>query len=191
MTGPWIAVVVVLWAVVTLVVAVQVGLLVRILPILERVERLRLVEQGPQRGTALPRFHGLTPEGEVLSSSQLLGRSMILLFVSGRCTPCRRLLDDLREHWGTDLESGLLVITDAEAVDELDLPKQAAVLMQHNQAVSQLLRIAATPAAIAVDDRGIVIATATPNTFRQLQEMDEELTGRRPAGRAADRISVN
>jgi hypothetical protein len=119
MTAPWIALQVALSVLVLVIAVVLLGLLRRILPVLEAAGHAasHRHEQagGLAPGTRLPNFEVVTREGEVVHAADLRGRAAVVLLVSAGCHPCDALIAELTASGGDGLAVPLLVIDDADA----------------------------------------------------------------------------
>ena len=181
MSGPWIAVVVALWVVVVMQAVLQIGLLRRVLPMVERgahrgVGPPRLT--GPPVGAALPDFEVTPPDGSVGTDAWKRDQPAIYLLVSGGCSPCESLGDEIRHAPADSLGVTLYLIVDHDDRRRWgQMPDGVTVLGQRGRAAANALEADATPHAIAVDANGVVVANTTPNTLQDLRELAGLATG--------------
>jgi hypothetical protein len=180
-TGPWIAAFVVLWLLVLALAFLHLGVLRRILPVLEAAERhghgARFGLGGLPAGTPLPDFEVETEAGDPVHTRDLRNRQAVWLLASPGCEPCEALAAELREAGEPALGVPLLAISDVSETElTLGLPPGVTTLYQRQGAAADALRTDATPHALAVDARGVVVATTTPNTLDDLRALARRLT---------------
>jgi hypothetical protein len=182
MSGAWIIAFVALALLQVITLAVVIGVLRQVLPVLPTAEPadhrptdgdgLTATPQvGPAAGTPLPTLTAWTDDGREVTAADLSNGSAVLLFVSDDCGPCRKLLAGLRD---ADLRLGdsqLHPVVD-EDDDAADLPSGLGVtiLRERRGAVAAALGIDALPSAISLRD-GVVLdgrVVASPNHLQQL-----------------------
>lgn len=184
MTAPWIVTVTALWALLLLVVVVQIGVLRKVMPLLESIDEERdqrwapgsALDQGPPLGSPLPDFAGTTMDGTAVTAGHLRGRDVILLLLSGGCPPCEALVAELQREGTRMLEAGLVIVADLGDGPRLTVPEDVDVVLQKDQQVSKVLLVSATPFALAIDASGVIRGTGFPNTMKQLQSLANGLT---------------
>ena len=191
MTGPWIAAFMVLWLLVLALAFLQLGLLRRILPVLEAAERHghggRFGLGGLAPGTPLPDFEVETEAGDPVHTRDLRDRQAVWLLASPGCAPCEVLAAELREAGGAALGVPLVAVSDAsDSGQTLGLPPEVTTLYQRAGVAGEAFRTDATPHALAVDAQGVVVATSTPNTLADLRALARRLMelGDLPGGAA-------
>jgi hypothetical protein len=180
-TGPWIAAFVALWLLVLVLAFLLLGVLRRILPVLEEAERHGhggpLGLGGLPAGTPLPDFEVETEAGDPLRAGDLRNRQAVWLLASAGCAPCEALAAELRQAGEPALDVPLVAVSDAsEPGRTLGFPAWVTRLYQRGGAAADALRTDATPHAVAVDGHGVVVATITPNTLDDLRALARRLT---------------
>jgi thiol-disulfide isomerase/thioredoxin len=136
-----------------------------------------LPEYGPGGlpiGAQIPPFEATTADGAPFTEADLRGRTSLVLFLSSGCSPCRTLADDLNgntDALGPDL---LVVLNDPSELLELGLADEIPILYQPDSVVSRAFDTTATPHAFVVDHQGVVTASGTPNSLRQLRQLVHE-----------------
>lgn len=180
MTGPWIAAIISLWLLVLLIGLGVIGLVRRMIGVLERVEEL--VSQQPPGApplTEIPPFEVVDEAGRRVSSVDLIGGVTIVLFMESRCKPCRALATSLRESGGT--VDGLPILVVADEVDlgrRIGLPPEMPIFRQEGRSVAKLFMSTATPHAFVVDDAGVVLDRAVPRSAADLTMLADRQRGR-------------
>lgn len=178
MSAGWIALFVALWLVVLLLVVLMLGL-VRKVAALEAAQvpgdRKSSQVGGPPVGTPAP---PVAAHQAVLTSTPDIGHGRVVLFLSSSCGACRRLAGELRtedraaaasDRPARDFE--LVVVTDPNGRDiytDLDVD---AVVVQIGGEMTRAWSVPGTPFAVAVDDNGMVRASAFASTRAKLHEL--------------------
>ena len=195
MTAPWIAAFILLWAVVLLLLFLQLGQLRRTAEVLEQSElRLRGTGLSPASmglppGSGVPSFEVPDAGGVAFAPRSQLGRRSIYLFLEGGCEPCRALVSDVNRYGGWDVpDIDLIAVIEGEEADVAD-PSGTSRVLPNALVVAEAFRTSATPHAFAVDERGIVVEKSIPNTLDELRALAEVLTAHAPsaAGGASGR----
>lgn len=180
MSTAWIAAFVALSIAVVLLAFVVIGTLRRVLHALELVEehlrRGALNIGGLAPGSAVPEFHAWSEEGHQFTSQDLGDQTVVLLFLSSACPPCRSIAAQLRSRRDDVAAELVYVLGDPEERVELDVPQHARVVYQDAGAVSAAFQISGTPHAFVITD-GYVTAGGAPNTVADLQDMMERSEG--------------
>jgi len=115
MTGLEAGLLTLLAAVSSITLFLQLGLIKRVLPALERAERLLAADplspdSGLQIGATVPEFTVLDRLGDSISLSRLTqGGSLVVLFVADDCPSCVHLMDELVDQ-GWHASMPLLVL---------------------------------------------------------------------------------
>jgi hypothetical protein len=168
--------VVTLWMLVVVIAAVVVGILRRVIPLLERVGDSsslpsRLAPLGLPVGSRLPAFHARTLDDERFTADDLLGSNAIVLFLDSNCPACRMLEVDMHRSGMAELSTRLFIVV-RDASEALRLTGlEATILLQRDNAVTRAFASNATPHAFAISAEGLVVATETPNTVAGLQRL--------------------
>ena len=119
---------------------------------------------GLSPGTPVPDFSGRTGDGRMLRSADLSRDGAVLLFLSGRCPACQRLLADVDQHASSSVRCLVLAETDRGAAQppfaSLD---SAAVVISGSDAIARSLGIRARPAAVMLK-HGTILGTLFPTS---------------------------
>lgn len=175
-------------------VALHLGLLRRISPILERAEATIASREDPAAGFGLrvgqqvPPFVVLDHGGRIVVSADLLEGPTLVLFLSRHCEPCQDLAQELATtSWKAQLR--LVVIqADPEGIG-LDVGGQVVSYLQtEDLAASQAFGADATPLAFLVDEIGTVRGRVIPGHVEDIaalvrQPVLAEFTPEPPAAR--------
>lgn len=162
MSAPWITVLLALWVVVVILAVIQVGVLRKVLPVLDHAAAAPAMPFVPSEGMLLPAFEASLADGSAITAAQMNGQPFILLFVSEACAPCRRLLLRLEDYiWSAEGAAVYLVMADGARVD-MPIPACVTPLLEHGGNVSRAFSVTATPLAVAVDRRGVVAQSLVP-----------------------------
>jgi hypothetical protein len=161
----------VLWAIVLFEGLVILGLIRTLRELQVAVEGGRLPQRLPV-GAYAPHFAGTNLRtGAEIDSSELIGREVVILFLSDGCAFCRRLADGTRQ---VPVEPGQTRIAvcysgprEASAFVEL-LASDIAVLADSDGAVLSSFSISGTPAAVVVDETGRVSGSGGPRHSGEL-----------------------
>ena len=194
MSGWWLASYLVLWGVtastliVLLVVLRQLGLIYAGVHGAGGGHMLRLAE-GPEIGSSIAPLDEIDEmTGEPFHFPQRGSRPNFLLFVSKDCSICEEALRDIasfaRAH---DVE--VLVVTDGE--DEsgddhrrlVDMP----VRFVRDADYLRAMGIQATPHAVVVDEKGVVLEKTIVNKLEHLEELFERTSAQASLARRASR----
>lgn len=192
MTGPWIALVVALTALVLVLGVVVLGLMRRVVPLLEAGEhrhRTTPALTGLAVGETVRPFQATRGDGVVIGSDRLLAKPRVFLFMSASCEPCRLLAADLRDR--SEAAQGLRLVTvlqDEAESRALELPPGLEVLYQPDREVSEAFRNSGFPHAFAVDPGGVVVAAGGVRRVEDLKRLDDVLV--KGGDAALHRISV-
>jgi thiol-disulfide isomerase/thioredoxin len=161
-------------AVVTLALLVL-GSMRRIAFVLERAEsRLSagtsVSPGGLAPGAPVPAAAAQRADGSPFDTGELAGRRTIVLFLSSSCTPCEALARELERGEELDAIAAELVVVvpDAEAAETLGL-ERVPVVFQPDHALARAFETTTTPHGFLVDASKTVVASATPNTLRDLR----------------------
>ena len=182
------------WAIAIVVIAVAVlgltvlmlGVLKQVTPLLESVNahleevsarldaaparQSRLSLPGFSTGDPLPAFTARNSQGKV-TNTDLLGKPVILVFLSAGCGPCQLIGRQLGTEGVGDLADLLLIIAAEGEPAALGLPPDLPTLIEDNNEVKAALTLMGTPFAIAVDADGIVLGMFPPNSRADLDQL--------------------
>jgi thiol-disulfide isomerase/thioredoxin len=175
MSGPWIAAFVCLTVLVMLLALMVLGVMRRMVGVLERAERMLANElDGISLLSAVPTFEVIDRAGQIVSSQQILKETSLLLFLESGCAPCRAIASDLAESNGLIGSLPLIVVAGEEGLDDdFKLSPKIAVVRQRNREVARLFKSVATPHAFVVDEDGVVLDRVIPGARRDLERMAE------------------
>ena len=171
MSIPLVPAFVLLWVVVLFEGLVILGLLRTLRELQVAVESGRIPQRLPV-GAQAPRFAGTDVRtGAEVDSSRLIGRELVILFLSDGCLFCRRLADGTRQ---VPAEPGQIRIAvcqggarEADAFAGL-LASDIAVLADPDGTVLSSFSISGTPAAVVVDETGRVSGSGGPRHSGEL-----------------------
>lgn len=185
MSGPWIAVVLLLAGITLIQTTVMVGLIRRASSVLERTEEVlsrRSTVLGPAvglpRGTSLPDFQAFTVNGATVRAADLSGKSNLFLILSESCEPCRALAASLaKPQERLDLGVRLIVVVDrfGEYLQGLHSLADVVLLRQENREVSRAFDSDVSPHAILVDSHGTILDNAIPGSNADLRELASQV----------------
>lgn len=185
MTTPWIMAFIAESVVLLLVALTQLGLLRRIVPILEeRAGSPPAEARGPgglEPGNVVPPFTASDLDGRAVTLDDVRARRDVLLFSRATCGPCRHLIEALAVEPGRDLRDRLLiVVSDRTEADELKLRELGLrVAVQHGTALFDAFATRATPHAFAIDRDGRVAQQMIPGSVDDLRELVLSMDGDR------------
>lgn len=176
MTGPWIAAVVALWAVVIVSLFILLGLLRRVSSLFDqggprqRSEQLDMqsLVKGLPIGEHVPSVVVETPAGAQVDLV-VPGIWNLVVLVSVACSHCRTLVSDLAET--RSLPEGVrtvFVIEDTDAGREFVSAIEDIAAFQTGDAVGKALDTSATPYGFLIDPDGVVRARNHPNNAAAL-----------------------
>jgi hypothetical protein len=181
MTTPWIITLATLWVVVLLVVVILLGLIRRVLPVLNDLgtgpPSAGGVVFGPgglSPGSTLPTFEAQYSDGRLFSSSQMKGSPSIVLLAEPDCEPCQLLASELQRQDGIGVD--LLFVSPEPWERDGAFPQGVSMLIQSGNSVSRAFRSAATPHAFAIDAAGTVVENTIPGSVEDLNQLAGRLT---------------
>jgi hypothetical protein len=176
MSTPWIIAFAVLWATVLLLALVVLGVLRRLVGVLERAENYLPTGSG---GTALgldpgaraSPFEGILGERGAVSSEELLRNTTLMLFMEADCGPCATLAQEL--HGIRDTIEGVTfyVVLDEEHGDPTWMPRDIQLLYEQKNEISRAFLNNATPQAYVIDERRRILARRPVNSLASLAEL--------------------
>jgi hypothetical protein len=167
MSGPWVAAFLALAGLSLFTLAVVVGVLRRVLPVLEAAadRQAAPAADGPRPGAPLP--------ATVTAAELTRDGPAVLLLVDEGCEPCRELLAELRAD-GVRLDSARLYLVVGDDADLGALPAGPGLvpLRQRAGAISGALGVDVVPSAAAVAG-GVVVQWQPLGSVAQLQRLVE------------------
>jgi len=170
-TFPVLPALLVLWVIVLFQGFVILGLLRTLRDLQVAVRSGRLPQRLPV-GAEAPRFSGTDLRtGAVIDSAALVGRELVVLFLSDGCSFCRRLADGTRQ---VQVEPGQTRIAvcqggprEASAFVDL-LAIDVAVLPDPDETLFSSFAISSTPSAVVVDRDGRISGSGGPRHSGEL-----------------------
>lgn len=159
--------------------AVVVGVVRRVIPVLEYAERTLAIASaaaagGLATGTQIPRFVARRGDGSVLSDDDL--RQGILLFLSAGCAPCIALAREIAQSSrATELDDVVVLLSTVDEREQLRLPDTVHVAYQTGRAVADAFGTTTTPHAFAIVD-GVIRGKSTPSSLDALRALHEAIT---------------
>jgi methylamine dehydrogenase accessory protein MauD len=173
MSGPWLASYIVLWAVV-LFQGVAIFVLLRQLGIMYLGTAQGVARDGLAPGTKAPEFTLPDVDGRTVSLADFRGRSLMLVFGSPTCRPCRDLLPDLH-RFATERRAEMSVLFLCRAdqdeakrfATELDIHVPVAV--HADETLPEQYKARVTPFGFLIDSEGVVRAKGLTNNYEHLE----------------------
>lgn len=191
MTGPWMALVLALTVLVIVLGVLVLGLLRRVMPLLESGRHGSLPPPaltGLAAGEKVPPFQAIEGSGPI-DSAVLLAEPRVVLLMSPSCPPCRSLAAELREEPAVAGELSLLVVMeDSPESRAVQLPSGVRMLFERDREVSDAFRSTAVPQAFAVEAGGVVIRASGVAGIADLRALAIKL---REGGEAAHNHSIS
>ena len=177
MTGPWLAAFVVLWVLVLLLAVLVLGVLRRVVPVLDRLERGQAQAAGGfglPVGSELPGFEARDREGGAVTGDAI-PRPGIVLFLDPECRPCRKLADELRSAAANLSRVPLAFVAPDTGAGRQLVPPAGLVLLQTGQAISRAFQTSITPHAFLIDANGRVSDQTIPESVADLNALAARL----------------
>ncbi len=197
MTTPWVVAFVLLWAIVLLLSLFLIGFFRRVSNVLEQAEaRLSAASTGAVGSGLGPDsivgdFEAVDAAGRQVHGHASLKGRRIYVFLSVDCEPCHTLVDDIRKRGlHSDTAGIVVVLDDAPEARSLELPEALFVIYQQDQSVARAFETMTTPHAFAVDESGVVVDVAVPNTADQLDRLARSLD-ESSSTRAVDKVTAS
>lgn len=177
MSWPWIVAFVALWATLAVVAAIVIGVLRRVIPLLEAsmaqsigelsdLSRISLLSQ-------VPDFRLLDANGSETSLGVSVTEISLIVLTSSTCGPCQLLLNELdRLAEPVDGMLPILVITDQS--DEAHQGRATAaynVFVDIDRSAKGAFQTSATPYAFTVSGSLVLLEKRVPNSIGDLREM--------------------
>lgn len=172
MSGIWLVSYIVLWGVV-LFQGVAIFVLLRQLGLMFMGTAQGVSRDGIAPGERAPEFTLPDIAGRLVSLADLRGRSLLLIFGSTTCSPCRALIPDLnvfaRDH---ESDLGVLYLSRGEPdetrrfIDELEV--RVPVALHSDSELPDTYKARVTPFAFLIDGEGIVRAKGLANNRSHL-----------------------
>ncbi|HEX6700464.1 MAG TPA: hypothetical protein VF101_07005 [Gaiellaceae bacterium] len=174
MSTPWIVAFCVLAGGLALLTVTVIGLMRRVIPILEQLEGQTDAQPGfgLTVGSVVEPFELYTRRGERIEWDDFVERPTIILLVAAGCQPCRELPSKLHDV-DNDIAGVPFLVVANDAADETarELERRWRVLYEKDDAATHAFKNQATPQAYFVDQSGLVLARAIPRLRRDLVAM--------------------
>jgi hypothetical protein len=180
-TGPWLAAFVVLWALVLVLAVLVLGVLRRVVPLLDLQEGQQQTVPGfgLPAGTAVPAFEARDRDGEAVTADAI-PRPGIVLFIEPGCRPCEKLAEELRSD-AANLDGVPLVFVAPDTDEGRALvPPASLIMLQTGRAISLAFQTSVTPHAFLVDANGRLSDNTIPASVADLTLLAAQL-GRKDA----------
>jgi hypothetical protein len=179
MTAAWTAAFLLLSLVVLVDTVLILGLLRRGTAVLEQAER-RITDSGSgsaprigvQPGDLVPAFTVLDRAGARIRSEELLGRDVIVMFMSAHCAPCSALAELLVEtSIGHRTVPLVILVDDGGTPDMLGLGTEFEIYVDSREEAQRAFENIATPQAFLVEPSGVVSRRRVPSTVSDLESL--------------------
>lgn len=171
MSTAWIVAFAVLAGAVAFLTVTVLGLMRRMIPILEQLEAKTPdgPDFGARAGTVIDPFELYTRAGDRVEWRDFVTGPTVMLLVASNCAPCRDLPSKLADV-GEDVDGVPLLVVADDAADDMtfELERRWRVLYDVNATAAQALRNQATPQAYFIDPSGLVLARTIPNSRNDL-----------------------
>lgn len=172
--------VVILWVFALMLGIVVLGILRRVIPLLEGGPAPAFGsarDPGALReGENAPRVRARNERGEAFEEELVIARS-VLVFSDAQCAPCKALADDIRRQNGLDLGVGLSFVIDDRGEGRYDLGNNPIrIVYQRNNEVGRLFGSTIRPYAFAISGDGVITGQGVPNSVHQLDGLARSLT---------------
>ncbi len=166
MSTPWVLVIMSLAVVVSILAFLQLGLMRRVLDLLEGLTTEQAAgvmphDRGLRPGDAVPEARAFKPDGQSVDVSALSHRGPeIVLLASAECEPCHQLLGGLSES-GWQADARLIIVVDEPTAHDSDLSRHGMLILTDSPStgVERALQSSVYPRAFALH-RGRVVAPA-------------------------------
>ncbi|MFZ3591776.1 methylamine dehydrogenase [Bacillus sp. DJP31] len=137
-------------------------------------------DSGVPIGKKLPFFESYNLEGVRWNLGNEVGKPSLFLFVSPRCTECKKILPDFIKITSIYKVNPILFIF-AEKEEAREYIKKIgykgqSLIISHEQAMS--LDVSATPFAYAIDSEGIVKEKGLVNTYGHIEKYVKSMSNK-------------
>jgi hypothetical protein len=178
-TGPWIAAFAALWICVLVVGLLALGLMRRVIGVLEAAESRGIPEMelssGLQPGTRLPAVELWDEDRRTVGLTDLAGQRFVLLLLTHGCEPCRELARSLERFELLRRDVPVVVITD-ESEEAFAIPSWVRILYQRDSDAFEALDVNSYPFAFAID-RDLTVIEASGATAEVVEKLVEVCRG--------------
>lgn len=176
----WAILIVALWLVVVALAATVIGLLRRLIPLLQQegpgpATGPVALFGGPPAGSQIPHFTAQTPDGHPADERQIIGNPTVIIFLSSSCGPCQELAEKISNADLNGLLEHLVVVTDPAGCDDLTLPAGLRLILEPGHEVTRAFAVNGFPFAVAVDGEGTVRDKLPVSTVDELASLAREL----------------
>lgn len=179
MNGWWIGAFVALWLFVIALSLIVVGTFRRVADVMAVVEG---AAAGAARtaalaiGSMVPPFSAVDALGSTIDERHLRGSASVVLFVSSDCPACRRLIEDI-ETGSVPEVAARIFVAGADPGDAFTFQPSTGMTVLAGEAAAALadaFRNDRLPQAFAVDERGGIVASGSPNDWAGVQALLEK-----------------
>lgn len=177
MIGLWIVAFAALWALVVIVGLIVLGMLRRLLPLIERAEAAlsaaaEISHGGLPDGATVPPFTATEVGGSTFTEADLEGGRTIALFVSPSCRACEGLVADLKEGHVPDLGVALVAVSDdRDQAGEFKRSRSIRVLVQDGRSLADIFASNVTPHAFVIGEERRIEASGIPSDWGSLRRL--------------------
>ena len=191
MSGPWLASYIVLWGVV-LFQGVAIFVLLRQLGIMYLGTAQGVARDGLAPGSKAPDFIVEGIDGRPLSLAGYRGRSLLLVFGSPTCGPCRALIPDLHQFAAERAaEIDVLFLSHGTTDDARRLAQEleihVPVASHPDESLAEKYKARVTPFAFLIDGEGVVRAKGLANNHAHLEMLVQMAQGGKQGANGARR----
>jgi peroxiredoxin len=121
--------------------------------------------EGLEEGSPMPEFKATTLDGKVITSSDLLGKEVIIKFWSPRCPYCRKMIPEMREQYA-NLDANTIYITVVSGVPEAEVAEFAQaeqlafpIILDESNAIKGAFEVKGVPYTYRINPAGRIIET--------------------------------
>lgn len=181
MSAPWVAAFVGLALVVVAQAVVTLGIVRKLMPLIERVGEpvgpgmdlggLPLLSRVPQLN-----LRDANGGGEVSFPATVDETSIVLLVESG-CAPCATLAGVLRREQALEDALPIITISDVDAVAKFRFPEWVTSLVGDRQQIVSAFETSATPYGFVITADGVVLEHGAVNDRRDIESMTHNQRG--------------
>lgn len=192
MEGIWLISYIVLWALV-LALSVLVFLLYRQLGVMYLGTAEGVSRDGLDRGARAPNFNLTDQYGNPQKLSDYRGRSVLLLFGSPHCSPCRTLLPQLHDWAKSHPEVGVIWLNAASVDESLKFVSDTGATLPiapytPEENLLDKYRVRVTPFLFMVDENGIIRSKGLVNSKGGIDLYYKELKTGSPDGTTQEEL---
>jgi peroxiredoxin len=135
---------------------------------------------GLEKNAKAPEFKLPSTGGGEVALEDFAGASLLLVFVSGSCSPCRNLIpfmNSLKSKRGLQVAAVLNMPLSEASKWAAEAKVRFPVLVQDGISLSRRYKAFATPFAYLIDSRGLVVASGLVSEPEQLEYVLDGVSG--------------